>query len=179
MLYLLTNVKNQRKNYYWNSLNFVNPDNISIREYVCVVVLEKMWDSSWLVVRVPMFFKVDLTCSNHCHWHISETAIESTSQLVPFPLLTNGNYTACTIPWRFPSDDPSIPTPTELSWINLLLNTIPTFKYVIFFFFPTQKIKIKWGVVQISSFITYLYLFFFKKKKITEQNGVWIKFLFP
>lgn len=66
MLYLLTNVKNQRKNYYWNSLNFVNPDNISIREYVCVVVLEKMWDSSWLVVRVPMFFKVDLTCSNHC-----------------------------------------------------------------------------------------------------------------
>lgn len=145
MLYLLTNVKNQRKNYYWNSLNFVNPDNISIREYVCVVVLEKMWDSSWLVVRVPMFFKVDLTCSNHCHWHISETAIESTSQLVPFPLLTNGNYTACTIPWRFPSDDPSIPTPTELSWINLLLNTIPTFKYVIFFFFPTQKIKIKMG----------------------------------
>ncbi|TKY51962.1 Domain of DUF89 [Spatholobus suberectus] len=52
----------------------------------------------------------------------------STPQLVPFPLLMNGSYTANTIPWRFPSDDPRIPTPTELSWINLLLNTIPTFK---------------------------------------------------
>ncbi|KAH1191843.1 Uncharacterized protein GmHk_20G058995 [Glycine max] len=65
---------------------------------------------------------------SYVHSKSVETAIESTSQLVPFPLLTNGNYTACTIPWRFPSDDPSIPTPTELSWINLLLNTIPTFK---------------------------------------------------
>ncbi|KAG4911048.1 uncharacterized protein At2g17340-like isoform X2 [Glycine soja] len=60
--------------------------------------------------------------------YVHSKSVESTSQLVPFPLLTNGNYTACTIPWRFPSDDPSIPTPTELSWINLLLNTIPTFK---------------------------------------------------
>ncbi|KAL5195807.1 Uncharacterized protein HKD37_20G057574 [Glycine soja] len=65
---------------------------------------------------------------SYVHSKSVETATESTSQLVPFPLLTNGNYTACTIPWRFPSDDPSIPTPTELSWINLLLNTIPTFK---------------------------------------------------
>nr|ACU19479.1 unknown [Glycine max] len=52
----------------------------------------------------------------------------SQPQLVPFPLLMNGNYTASTIPWRLPSDDPSIPTPIELSWLNLFLNTIPTFK---------------------------------------------------
>ncbi|QCE07555.1 type II pantothenate kinase [Vigna unguiculata] len=52
----------------------------------------------------------------------------STSQLVPLPLLVNEKYTASTIPWRVPSDDPHIPTPTELSWINLLHNTIPTFK---------------------------------------------------
>ncbi|KOM35600.1 hypothetical protein LR48_Vigan02g175000 [Vigna angularis] len=52
----------------------------------------------------------------------------STSQLVPLPLLANDKYTASTIPWRFPSDDPHIPTATELSWINLLHNTIPTFK---------------------------------------------------
>ncbi|KAJ1379490.1 hypothetical protein SESBI_46865 [Sesbania bispinosa] len=55
--------------------------------------------------------------------------LESTSELVPFPLLMNStNYTACTIPWRFPTDDPRIPTPTELSWIYLLLNIIPSFK---------------------------------------------------
>ncbi|XP_068490973.1 damage-control phosphatase At2g17340-like isoform X1 [Phaseolus vulgaris] len=55
-------------------------------------------------------------------------AMGSTSQLVPFPSLANEKYTASTIPWRFPSDDPHIPTSTELSWINLLHNTIPTFK---------------------------------------------------
>ncbi|XP_047151979.1 damage-control phosphatase At2g17340-like isoform X1 [Vigna umbellata] len=57
-----------------------------------------------------------------------EEAMGSTSQLVPLPLLANDKYTASTIPWRFPSDDPHIPTATELSWINLLHNTIPTFK---------------------------------------------------
>ncbi|XP_061339020.1 damage-control phosphatase At2g17340-like isoform X2 [Gastrolobium bilobum] len=54
--------------------------------------------------------------------------MESTSQLVPFPLLLNTNYKASTIPWRFPSDDPHVTTPTELSWINLLLNLIPSYK---------------------------------------------------
>ncbi|XP_057735594.1 damage-control phosphatase At2g17340-like isoform X1 [Arachis stenosperma] len=49
------------------------------------------------------------------------------SELVEFPLL-NEEYRACTIPWRDPSDDPSVPAPTELSWINLLLNTIPSYK---------------------------------------------------
>nr|KYP74614.1 Uncharacterized protein At2g17340 family [Cajanus cajan] len=52
----------------------------------------------------------------------------SSSQLVPFPLLMNESYTACTIPWRFPPDDPRILTATELSWINLLHKTIPTYK---------------------------------------------------
>ncbi|XP_057426815.1 damage-control phosphatase At2g17340-like [Lotus japonicus] len=65
----------------------------------------------------------------HSKLVISEEAMQSsTSKLVRFPLLKNDNYTASTIPWRFPSDDPHIPTPTELSWINLLLNTIPSFK---------------------------------------------------
>ncbi|WJX18999.1 pantothenate kinase [Trifolium repens] len=62
-----------------------------------------------------------------------EEAMEnSTSKFVRFPLLVEDtdttNYTACTIPWRFPSDDPSIPTPTELSWINLLFSGIPSYK---------------------------------------------------
>ncbi|PNX57290.1 hypothetical protein L195_g058621, partial [Trifolium pratense] len=50
----------------------------------------------------------------------------STSKFVRFPLLVDdtdtNNYTACTIPWRLPSDDPSIPTPTELSWSNQLFS---------------------------------------------------------
>ncbi|CAJ1976399.1 unnamed protein product [Sphenostylis stenocarpa] len=57
-----------------------------------------------------------------------KVAMGSLSQLVPFPLLRTEKYTAGTIPWRFPSDDPHVPTPTEISWINLLLRTIPTFK---------------------------------------------------
>ncbi|KAK7278361.1 hypothetical protein RJT34_23389 [Clitoria ternatea] len=65
----------------------------------------------------------------HLKLHVSEVAMESSSpNLVPFPLLVNEKYSKSTIPWRFPSDDPHIPTPTELSWINLLLNVIPTFK---------------------------------------------------
>ncbi|XP_070670619.1 damage-control phosphatase At2g17340-like isoform X2 [Malus domestica] len=38
------------------------------------------------------------------------------------------NYRACTIPYRFPSDNPRKPTPTELSWIDLLYNSTPSFK---------------------------------------------------
>ncbi|GAU43596.1 hypothetical protein TSUD_27980 [Trifolium subterraneum] len=52
----------------------------------------------------------------------------STSKFVRFPLLVGDtdttNYTACTIPWRFPADDPTVPTPTELSWINLLFSAL-------------------------------------------------------
>ncbi|XP_061353523.1 damage-control phosphatase At2g17340-like isoform X1 [Gastrolobium bilobum] len=57
--------------------------------------------------------------------------MESASELVEFPLLLTpieSNYRACTIPYRFPSDNPRKPTPTELSWIDLFLNSIPSFK---------------------------------------------------
>ncbi|XP_065854236.1 damage-control phosphatase At2g17340 [Euphorbia lathyris] len=57
--------------------------------------------------------------------------MESESELVAFPLLTTpieSNYRACTIPYRFPSDNPRKPTPTELQWINLFSNSIPSFK---------------------------------------------------
>lgn len=51
--------------------------------------------------------------------------------MVPFPLLITPietNYRPCTIPYRFPSDNPKKPTPTELSWINLFLNSVPSFR---------------------------------------------------
>ncbi|PON89889.1 pantothenate kinase [Trema orientale] len=57
--------------------------------------------------------------------------MESASELVAFPLLITpieSNYRACTIPYRFPSDNPRKPTPTELAWIDLFLNSIPSFK---------------------------------------------------
>ncbi|CAN6544859.1 unnamed protein product [Malus baccata var. baccata] len=57
--------------------------------------------------------------------------MESASEMVAFPLLTTpieSNYRACTIPYRFPSDNPRKPTPTELSWIDLFYNSTPSFK---------------------------------------------------
>lgn len=63
--------------------------------------------------------------------------MESSGELVPFPLLTTpieSNYRACTIPYRFPSDNPKKPTPTELSWIDLFMNSIPSFRYLFFLF---------------------------------------------
>ncbi|TXG65054.1 hypothetical protein EZV62_012048 [Acer yangbiense] len=51
--------------------------------------------------------------------------------MVPLPLLSTpieSNYRACTIPYRFPSDNPKKPTPTEIAWINLFLNSISSFK---------------------------------------------------
>ncbi|KAI8553861.1 hypothetical protein RHMOL_Rhmol05G0048500 [Rhododendron molle] len=57
--------------------------------------------------------------------------MESSGELVAFPLLTTpieSNYRACTIPYRFPSDNPKKPTPTELSWIDLFLNSVPSFR---------------------------------------------------
>ncbi|XP_076944795.1 damage-control phosphatase At2g17340-like [Bidens hawaiensis] len=56
--------------------------------------------------------------------------MESWGEMVAFPLLKTpmeSNYRACTIPYRFPSDNPKKPTPTELSWINLFANSIPSF----------------------------------------------------
>ncbi|KAK7268957.1 hypothetical protein RIF29_21669 [Crotalaria pallida] len=57
----------------------------------------------------------------------SKTVVENGTELVHLPLLMN-DYKACTIPWRLPYDDTNIPTPTELSWINLFLNLIPSYK---------------------------------------------------
>ncbi|KAF1896991.1 hypothetical protein Lal_00034692 [Lupinus albus] len=57
--------------------------------------------------------------------------MESLSELVEFPLLQtpiDTHYRACTIPYRFPSDNPRKPTPTEITWIHLFLNSIPSFK---------------------------------------------------
>ncbi|KAK9044113.1 hypothetical protein V6N11_072432 [Hibiscus sabdariffa] len=57
--------------------------------------------------------------------------MESDSEMVPFPLLTTpieSNYRPCTIPYRFPSDNPRKATPTEIAWIDLFRNSIPSFK---------------------------------------------------
>ncbi|KAK7841454.1 uncharacterized protein CFP56_015437 [Quercus suber] len=57
--------------------------------------------------------------------------MEKASEMVPFPLLPTpieSNYRACTIPYRFPSDNPRKPTPTEIAWIDLFLNSVPSFK---------------------------------------------------
>ncbi|KAL7237240.1 hypothetical protein ACSBR2_003516 [Camellia fascicularis] len=57
--------------------------------------------------------------------------MESSGEMVAFPLLTTpieSNYRACTIPYRFPSDNPKNPTPAELAWIDLFLNSIPSFR---------------------------------------------------
>lgn len=57
--------------------------------------------------------------------------MESASEPVPFPLLLTpieSNYRACTIPYRFPSDNQHKPTPTEIAWIDLFKNSIPSFR---------------------------------------------------
>ncbi|KAL3630005.1 hypothetical protein CASFOL_022989 [Castilleja foliolosa] len=54
--------------------------------------------------------------------------MESCGEMVALPVLVESNYRACTIPYRFPSDNPNKPTPTELSWINLFANSIPSFR---------------------------------------------------
>jgi hypothetical protein len=58
--------------------------------------------------------------------------MESSSPSVPFPLLqapVESTYRACTIPYRFPSDNPRKATPVEIQWIDLFLNSVPSFKY--------------------------------------------------
>ncbi|XP_010928425.1 damage-control phosphatase At2g17340 isoform X1 [Elaeis guineensis] len=57
--------------------------------------------------------------------------MESSSPSVPFPLLQTpieSNYRACTIPYRFPSDNPRKATPVEIQWIDLFLNSVPSFR---------------------------------------------------
>ncbi|XP_072990055.1 damage-control phosphatase At2g17340-like [Typha latifolia] len=57
--------------------------------------------------------------------------MESASPSVPFPLLQTpieSNYRACTIPYRFPSDNPRKATPVEIQWIDLFLNSVPSFR---------------------------------------------------
>ncbi|KAG0473615.1 hypothetical protein HPP92_015472 [Vanilla planifolia] len=57
--------------------------------------------------------------------------MESSSPSVPFPLLPTpieANYRACTIPYRFPSDNPRKATPVEIQWIDLFLNSVPSFR---------------------------------------------------
>ncbi|KAH0465713.1 hypothetical protein IEQ34_005816 [Dendrobium chrysotoxum] len=57
--------------------------------------------------------------------------MESSSPSVPFPLLqtpVEANYRACTIPYRFPSDNPRKATPIEIQWIDLFLNSVPSFR---------------------------------------------------
>ncbi|XP_039014600.1 damage-control phosphatase At2g17340-like isoform X1 [Hibiscus syriacus] len=57
--------------------------------------------------------------------------MESDSEMVPFPLLKTpieSNYRPCTIPYRFPSDNPRKATPTEIAWMDTYLNSIPSFK---------------------------------------------------
>jgi hypothetical protein len=61
----------------------------------------------------------------------AEGAMESSSPSVPFPLLqapVESTYRACTIPYRFPSDNPRKATPVEIQWIDLFLNSVPSFK---------------------------------------------------
>ncbi|CAI9284746.1 unnamed protein product [Lactuca saligna] len=86
------------------------------------------------------FITDSLTASEFCllcFWLVETKArrkieeMESSGEMVAFPLLITPietNYRACTIPYRFPSDNPKKPTPTELSWINLFANSIPSFK---------------------------------------------------
>ncbi|XP_073152100.1 damage-control phosphatase At2g17340-like [Henckelia pumila] len=54
--------------------------------------------------------------------------MEKSGEMVVLPVLMEQNYRACTIPYRFPSDNPKKTTPTELSWINLFANSIPSFR---------------------------------------------------
>uniref|UniRef100_A0A453RFB6 Uncharacterized protein n=1 Tax=Aegilops tauschii subsp. strangulata TaxID=200361 RepID=A0A453RFB6_AEGTS len=58
--------------------------------------------------------------------------MESSSPSVPFPLLqapVESTYRACTIPYRFPSDNPRKATPVEIQWIDLFLKSVPSFRY--------------------------------------------------
>ncbi|CAL0321099.1 unnamed protein product [Lupinus luteus] len=97
----------------------------------------KSWKNPPPIMSFQYLHSSSLTLSNHLSpssIHQSNVhsktveALESSSELVHFPLLVNTNYIACTIPWRFPYDDMNITTHTELSWIILLQSVIPSYK---------------------------------------------------
>ncbi|RVW48346.1 Uncharacterized protein CK203_069555 [Vitis vinifera] len=79
-----------------------------------------------------IYFK-NIRGPHYLQWRGRRRTMESSSELVAFPLLLTpieSNYRACTIPYRFPSDNPRKATPTELSWIDLFLNSIPSFRMI-------------------------------------------------
>lgn len=99
--------------------------------------------------------------------------MESSAELVPFPLLLTpieSNYRACTIPYRFPSDNPRKATPTEISWIDLFRNSIPSFRFLSRFrpdfLFPCRRVfghgchrlkpTLSWKHDNCSAFLYYL-----------------------
>uniref|UniRef100_A0A0D6R5X5 Damage-control phosphatase ARMT1-like metal-binding domain-containing protein n=1 Tax=Araucaria cunninghamii TaxID=56994 RepID=A0A0D6R5X5_ARACU len=57
--------------------------------------------------------------------------MESSSAMVPFPLLTTpieSTYRPCTIPYRFASDSPHKATHAERAWIEVFRKSIPSFR---------------------------------------------------
>ncbi|KAL8154482.1 damage-control phosphatase At2g17340-like [Apium graveolens] len=55
--------------------------------------------------------------------------MEKSGEMVGFPLLLDTDkYEACTITYRLPRDHLNQLTPTELSWIHVFLNSVPSFK---------------------------------------------------
>jgi len=89
--------------------------------------LKENWthNTSWIL---SLFIHFAIT---FIHSFLLPLKMESASELVEFPLLLtpiDSHYRACTIPYRFPSDNPRKPTPTEISWIDLFLNSIPSFR---------------------------------------------------
>jgi len=123
------------------------------------------------------------------HWLGLALKMESASELVEFPLLLtpiDSHYRACTIPYRFPSDNPRKPTPTEISWIDLFLNSIPSFKFVLSpspFFFSLKNILFLYPIRSVSSLSPYPFArsarqcllfvknYFFSLLQIVNKNG--------
>ncbi|KAM0976563.1 hypothetical protein FF1_019537 [Malus domestica] len=103
-------------------------------------LLRAKFHLSKTMVNLGMLFLDRLKFASSHEWVKHEGAVATTAEVSSlinllihslFPLLTiliGFNYRACTIPYRFPSDNPRKPTLTELSWIDLLYNSTPSFK---------------------------------------------------
>ena len=105
------------------------------RVHTCVsslktyIVKRRKESSDFILRKILRSLSLSLT---HTHAYVQQGEMESDSVMVPFPLLPvpiESNYRACTIPYRFPSDNPRKATPTEISWIDLFSNSIPSFKF--------------------------------------------------
>ncbi|GLJ23707.1 hypothetical protein SUGI_0449190 [Cryptomeria japonica] len=75
--------------------------------------------------------------------------MESSSAMVPFPLLTTPietTYRPCTIPYRFTSDSPHKPTPAELAWIEVFRKSIPSFRQANIFVLHREAKVEGWGL---------------------------------